>query len=87
MIYTCTRASNFITSYTSVCTIGVVIPLNRTVEFCDALLKLFTPDMVRVTSHLYIPLSSVALVSVALIANDDVLLLLVTCQLITNIRI
>ena len=39
--------------------------------------------MVRVTSHLYIPLSSVALVSVALMAKDDVLLLLVTCA---NIR-
>ena len=58
--------------------IGVGIPLNATVELLDVILKLFTPDMVRVTWQLYIPLSSVALVSVALIVNDDVVKLLVT---------
>ena len=49
------------------------IPLNITVELLDILLKLSTPDMVRVTWQLNIPLSSVALVSVAWIVSDDVL--------------
>ena len=61
------------------------IPLNKTVEILvDLALKLFTPDMIRVTSHLYIPLSSVALVSVALMTNDDVLSSLVTWKLNIN---
>ena len=49
------------------------IPLNITVEALDVVLKLSTPDMIRVTWQLYMPLSSVALVSVAWIVNDDVL--------------
>ena len=43
--------------------------------------------MVRVTSHLYMPLSSVALLSVSLITNDDVLLLSVTCMIAINLFI
>ena len=61
--------------------IGVGIPLSKTAEFLDVLLKLFTPDMVRVTWQLYKPLSSVALVSVALMVNDDKLKLLATCTI------
>ena len=29
--------------------IGISIPLNATVELLDVLLKLFTPDMIRLT--------------------------------------
>ena len=53
--------------------IFIGIPLKTTVELLDVILKVLFSDMVRVTWQLYTPLSSVALVSVALIVNNDVL--------------
>ena len=49
------------------------IPLNKTIELLDVLTKLSTPKMISVARQLYMSLSSVALVSVALMVSDDML--------------